>query len=845
MAVTAGANINQYKVISRLGSGGMGEVYLAQDERLGRKVALKLLYEDVAQGEDWVRRFEQEARAASSLNHPNIITIYEVGHAGNSHFISAEFIDGLTLRQCLKHNTITMLEALDIAIQVATALATAHEAGIVHRDIKPENVMLRTDGYVKVLDFGLAKFTENRLKGLSRSDPEAETQSVVNTNPGSVLGTISYMSPEQARGNQVDARSDIFSLGVLLYEMITGRTPFGGSSASEVIVSILQKKPMPLARYSLDVPIEMERIVAKALTKNRDERYQTIRDMLIDLKMLKRGLEMEDELGDQHPEESLSHQLLSSGGTRAGGVLRVSSEQPKISTEHQTVVAQAVSTKELSVSQSASSAEYIVKGIKQHKKFVLGFLAAILAVSAAFYYYYATRPIDSIAVLPFNYTNPEAGAEHLGDDITEQIIYGLSRLSPDLRIVPFNEVLRYKGQQVDPLEAARALGVRAVLIGRVTKNGENVNISAELIDLRDRKILWGDRPSTKFSDLILVSQNIVSSVSRSIGLKLSAEEEKKSEAESLYVKGRNAWNKRTAENIREAIGYFDKALNIDPTYAPAYAGLADCYNMLATYGASAPTEAFPRARNAAERALAIDNNLAEAHAALAYTKFRGDWNWAEAEREFKEAIRLNEKNASAHQWYASFLAAQSRFDEALAETTRTQELDKTSLIINSHFGLIYFFQERYDDAIKSCQKTIELDPTFFVARRYMGLAYAQKGMYKEALEQYKIAVDASRQSPLMRAEQASVLAMKGDTDRAKAELDELKKIIERKERFISSYHIATIYAALDDKTSAFEWLEKAFQERADWMVFLKVEPRFKNLRSDQRFADLLRRMNLR
>ncbi len=853
MAVTAGSNINQYKVISRLGAGGMGEVYLAQDERLGRKVALKLLYTDVAQGADWVRRFEQEARAASSLNHPNIITIYEVGHVGDSHFISTEFIDGLTLRQCLKHNTITMLDALDISIQVATALATAHEAGIVHRDIKPENVMVRADGYVKVLDFGLAKFTENRLKSLGRSDPEAETQSVVNTNPGSVLGTISYMSPEQARGNNVDARSDIFSLGVLLYEMITGRTPFNGTSASEVIVSILQKKPMPLARYSLDVPIEMERIVAKSLSKNRDERYQNIRDMLIDLKMLKRGLEMEDELGDGEPEQNLSRQLLSSGGSR--GVVRVSTEQQKFSAEQQRVSTgqqkvsteqQAVSTKELSVSQSASSAEYIVKGIKEHKKYVLALVAVVLVAFVAFYYYKATRPVDSIAVLPFNYANPEAGAESLGDDITEQIIYSLSRLSPDnLHVVSFNEVLRYKGQQGDPLEAARALNVRAVLIGRVTKSGENVNISVELVDLRNRKTLWGDRSSTKFSDISLATQNIVSSVSRSIGLKLSAEQEKKSEAESLYVKGRNALNKRAADNVREAIGYFDKALNLDPTYAPAYAGLADCYNMLATYGASAPTDAFPRARNAAERALAINPNLADAHAALAYTIFRSDWKWTEAEKEFKEAIRINEKNASAHQWYASFLASQSRFDEALAETTRAQEMDKTSLSIGSHLGLMYFFNERYDDAIKSCQKTVESAPNFFVARRYMGLAYAQKGMYKEALEQYKLAIEGSKNSPLMRAEYASVLAMKGDTDKAEAELEELKQMIERKERYISAYHIATIYAALDDKDSAFDWLNKAVQERADWMVFLKVDPRFKNLRSDQRFADLLRRMNLR
>jgi serine/threonine protein kinase/Flp pilus assembly protein TadD len=835
LAVAAGTNINQYKIISSLGSGGMGEVYLAQDVRLGRKVALKLLYEDVKQGEDWVRRFEQEARATSSLNHPNIITIYEVGQAQGSHFISAEFIDGQTLRQHMKEHTLSLREALDIAIQVATALATAHDAGIIHRDIKPENVMLRADGYVKVVDFGLAKFIEKRLLGLFTSDPDAETQSpdqtqptpqpFVQTNPGAVMGTVSYMSPEQARGLHVDARSDIFSLGILLYEMLTGRLPFEGTTASEVIIAIVQKRPRPMARFSPDVPVEMERIVGKALSKNKEERYQTIKDMLIDLKRLKRGLELEAETEDE-PEQELSRHLLTTGG---GGVARVSGKQQKAPTQEI-----AISTK------TSSSAEYIVKGIKQHKRVALIIIGAIVLGLAAFYYYRTTRPIDSIAVLPFNEVGSELGAEQLGDEITEQLIYSLSKLSPNLRVVPFSDALRYRGQPAQ--EAGRQLNVRTVLTGRVARNGDTVTISTELVDLRDNRVLWGERSSTKFSDLTLASQNIVAAVSDKIGLKLSAEDEKRRKAESLYMRGRNAWNKRTAEAIKEAAGYFHEARKLDPNYAPAYAGLADSYNMLATYGASAPTEDFPKARDAAIAALSIDNNLAEAHAALAYAKFRGEWNWPEAEKEFKEAIRLNPNYASAHQWYASYLSAMGRFDEAIAETRRTQELDKTSLIINSHYGLIYFFAGRFDDAIKACQKTIELDPKFFVARRYLGLSYAQKGMYKEAVEEYEKAIESSRGSPLMRAEYASVLALNGERDKAQAELSKLEA--EKKERYISAYHIATIYVALNDRNRALEWLERAFSERADWMVFLNVEPRFKSLRSDSRFTDLLRRMKL-
>lgn len=828
MGVAAGTSINQYKIISRLGSGGMGEVYLAQDVRLGRKVALKLLYEDVQQGDDWVRRFEQEARATSSLNHPNIITIYEVGQANGSHFISAEFIDGQTLREHLKHNVMTLREALDIAIQVATALATAHQEGIVHRDIKPENVMLRADGYVKVLDFGLAKFIERRLLNLSASDPDAETEAFLKTNPGTVMGTVSYMSPEQARGAHVDARSDIFSLGILLYEMLTGRQPFAGASASEIIISIMQKRPQPMARFSQDVPVEMERIVGKALSKNREERYQTVKDMIIDLKRLKRGLEFEAETNDE-PEQELSRQLLNSGGRSDGSSsVRVSTGQ------------QIAPTVEHVVPPTTSSAEYIFREIKQHKKTVFIVVGVLVAALAAYYYYATTRPIDSIAVLRFDNANAEAATEQLGDEITKKLIYNLLKLSPDLRIVPFNAVLQYKKQQYQ--EAGRDLNVRAVLTGEITKSGDLITISSELVDVRDNKVLWGDTSSTKFSDLTLAPQHIIAGISNSIGLKLSAEEEKKRQAEAFYMKGRNAWNKRTADAIKEASGYFSEALKLNPNYAPARAGLADSYNMLATYGASAPTEAFPKAINEAETALRIDRNLAEAHAALAYAKFRGEWNWPEAEKEFKEAIRLNPNYASAHQWYANYLAAMRRFDEALAETNRTQELDKTSLIINSHFGLIYFFAGRFDDSIAACQKTVVLDPNFFVARRYLGLAYAQKEKYKEALEQYDKALALSKNSSLMKIERASVLALSGDVNRAQSELQELLELA--KQRYISAYHIATIYVALKDRDNAFKWLDTAFTERADWMVFLDVDPRFNSLRSDARFTALLRRMKL-
>ena len=824
MALAAGTNISQYKIIARLGSGGMGEVYLAQDLRLRRKVALKLLFENVTKNEDWVRRFEQEAFAASALNHPNIITIYEIGQMGDSHFISAEFIDGQTLRERLRERTITTGEVLDVAIQVSSALVAAHTAGIIHRDIKPENVMLRPDGYVKVLDFGLAKFTEQRRYGSSPIDKEAETEAMVNTSPGVVMGTVSYMSPEQARGGDVDARTDIFSLGVLLYEMLSGRLPFEGKTPSEIIISIIQKRQQPLARYSPDIPPELERIVGKSLSKGRDDRYQSLKDMLIDLKRLKRQLDLEQELVD-------SPEHISSGQFATGQ-----------SAKTVTTGAQQAAKTQISVQQHPSSAEYIVSGIKRHKKVALIITAVVIMAAVGLTYYLLTRPIDSLAVLPFNNVNSDPSLDQLGDEITEHIINDFSQ-STGLRVMSFNSVQQYKGRQIDPQSVGRELDVRAILVGRIFKRDNSIIVSAELIDTRDKRQIWGMQRPVKFSDLLLVPEEVVASVSDKMGLKLSAEERKKKDAETLYIKGRNAWNKRTADGINEAMGNFNQALELYPNNARAYAGLADCYNMLATYGAKSPKEAFPKAHDAAIKALAIDNHLAEAHAALAYTTFRGDWNWPEAEKEFKQAIQLNDSYASAHQWYANYLAAQGRFDEAIQETRRTQEIDKTSLIINAHFGIVDYLAHRFDDAIRECKKTIELDPSFFVARRYLGLSYAQKGMYKEALDEFEKAIASSGTSPLMRAEYANTLALSGDTKKA---ADELQRLIElSKQKYLSAYHIAAIYVGLKDKDRAFEWLERAFQERADWMAFLKVDPRFDSLHSDPRFLDLLRRMNLK
>jgi serine/threonine protein kinase/tetratricopeptide (TPR) repeat protein len=826
--------ISHYRIVSRLGAGGMGEVYLAEDIRLGRRVALKLLPAQFIKDEDRLRRFEQEARAASALNHPNIITIHEVGVEDGTHFIATEFIEGETLRQRMRRAPVGLGEALDVAIQVANALAAAHQVGIVHRDIKPENIMLRPDGYVKVLDFGIVKLTE-KFSGQRPAESEAAGAAApVLTEANIVMGSPSYMSPEQARGVAVDGRTDIFSLGVIIYEMVAGRRPYEGPTVSDIIVAILERQPPPLAACAPGVSPRLEKVVAKALAKDREARYQTITDMLADLKRQKRRVDFEAGLDESVPPDFHSEPTVP-----------IAARQDS----HATVKELGVPSGQIDTTRATSSAEYIVTEIKQHKLGLITAAGIIMAAAAAFLLMRGGggHPIDSIAVLPFVNETADPNTEYLSDGITESLINNLSQ-SRSLKVMSRNSVFRYKDRDVSPEAAARDLGVHGVLTGRIVQRGDNLTISIELVDARDNTHVWGEQYSRKMSEIISMQEEIARQISEKLQLRLSREDRGRvgkrytdnSEAYQLYLRGRFYWNKRTEESLRKGLDYFNQAIEKDPGYALAYVGVANCYAMLAELEASPPKELYPKVKAAAARALEIDDTLAEAHTSLAAVN-EYEWNWSAAEDQYRRAIELNPNYETAHHWYAAYLTSRLRSDEAMREINLALGLDPLSLIINTSVGRVLFGARQYDKAIEQLKKTLDLDPNFAEARFQIAMAYEQKRMYDDAIREFQKSVELYN-DPAMMAWVARAYAASGrraDAEQALADLMEMSR-----QKYISPYPLATVFAALGDKERALEWLEKVYQERSYYVVWLNVDPVFDAIRSDWRFQDLLRRVGL-
>ena len=796
-----GREIGHYKILSHIGTGGMGDVFLAQDLRLDRCVALKLPPGEFAQDQARLRRFQREARAVSALNHPNILTIHEVGQVDSLNFIAAEFIEGETLRAHIQRGKLEIREAVGIAIQIASALAAAHKAGIIHRDVKPENIMLRDDGIVKVLDFGLAKLTQHQP---SNTDTEAPTLGGLTTDPGTRMGTVNYMSPEQARGLEVDECTDIFSLGVLIYEMITGRRPFDGDTSSDVIAALLTKQSSPMVSHANGVPAELERIVRKCLEKVCENRYRSAEELLNDLEHLRQDIDSGAAVAliQTRQARRWPFQTRPLIGFLILGAL---------------IVAVAIYLREFSGARAGTPPE-----MKS-----------------------PVASVDSIAVLPLLEAGTRPDTDYLSDAFIDGLIRSLSHI-PNLKVIARASVVRYKNQVVDARAVGRDLGVSAVLTGRLVQRGDGLSISVELMDARNDSHLWGARYDRKLTDLLSIQQEISREISEKLHLRLTSEKRDQvanhaedAEAYQLYLKGLSFLERNDEASIQRAREYFQQALGKDPDYALAYTGLADTY-------IDQRNEANARqAKESVMKALEIDGSLGEAHISLASILWHSEWDFAGAEREFRRGIELNPGYASAHHDYSHYLMTIGRVEESLAESKRYLDLDPLSPPGNVHMGWYYLTVRQYEQAIHWEQKALAMDTNFRNARFQLGEAFYHKGMFDEAVDEYLKAGVLSGAPPKLIETLSEAYAKLNITGFLKRWLSEEKQSKARLIPFFPRSHmVAKLYGRLGAKNRAMECIEKAFENRDLVVDALVTEPDFDGLRSDQRFASLLRRVGL-
>ncbi|MEO7674363.1 MAG: protein kinase [Pyrinomonadaceae bacterium] len=846
----AGAIINErYEIVRLLGKGGMGEVYLAADTRINRNVALKVLHSDLVASKEGLRRFAREAQTVSALNHPHIMTIYEFEKtAEETLFIVAEYVDGKTLNEHVIGGNLELGKALDIAIQVSSALSAAHEAGITHRDIKPENIMVRRDGYIKVLDFGLAKLTQPQ-SGSASAGPEDPTQGLHRTKPGAVMGTAAYMSPEQARGLHVDARTDIWSLGVVIYQMLTGHKPFPGETVADIVVSVLEKEPPPLASYVIHLRPELEWIVSKTLSKNVEGRYQTSKELRADLEKIKKRIEYDEDLtrstdpasspvdgtkDDEAGKTTNEQDIPTSGGAAKLTSGDESSPQPSF--------------------WSFPSVDGALRQVQSHKIASFGFAAALFLLVASALYYMSTAPalsrqIDSIAVLPFENLTGNPDLSYASDGLSESLIDRLSQL-PQLRVISRNSSFKFRGADLDLRDVASQLGVRAIVAGSVAQAGDDLIIRVDIVDALDNRHLTGGRYRRKAGDILKIQNEIAQTASEQLRLKLTNSQSKRfvengtenSEAYRYYLSGLVELN--GPQDVRSrALDYFEHAAALDPDFAAAHAEIAWVYWSRAN-GSSDPGELMPKAKASTERALAIDANLAKARVLQAMVN-EYEFDWRGAEEEYRRAIELSPNLDFARNNYAFFLSVMNRQDEALAELEQQRIRDP----INRRLGLlqkgiVLTQARRFDEALSADQEAQSVEPARDIPNFSLAYAYAGKGLYNEAAGYYKKSVtalggDEKYSQPLI-----YLAATYAKIPEKRSEARAILTRIEAMGGYTSPALLAAVYSALDDNDKAMELLEQAYIKRDVLLRFIGTGYEYDGLRSDPQFVDLIKRIGL-
>jgi eukaryotic-like serine/threonine-protein kinase len=820
---TENALFSHYRIISKLGAGGMGEVFLAQDVELERRVALKILPADLAGDDENIRRFIREAKAASALNHPNILTIYEVGRAEGLRFIATEYIHGETLRHRMRHERMPIDLAIETAIQLAAALNAAHTHGIIHRDIKPENIMVRDDGLVKILDFGLAKLHETEPE---KPRPDAVTEIQINTERGIVMGTAQYLSPEQARGKKIDGRSDIWSLGVILYEMLAAIRPFDGETTTDVLAAILKSEPAPIAG---GVPEELDRIIRKALEKDADQRYQTARDLLHDLKDLKHEQAVTRESG--RSELSASETL---------PTIRIQPQQiptlKNVERSGQDIVS------------SAGSGVPDKSPARQRRTLLLlGSLILIAGVLgiATYYTWMAPNKLDSIAVLPFQNGSGDPGLDYLSDGISESIIDRLTLL-PNLKVIARNSSFRFRGQD-DASAAARALGVRAIVTGRVIQRADQLAVRVELVDADDNRQLWSQVFSRSATEAQLIQEEIslgiaerLRSLEPSIGpADVTRRDLVKHRAFEQLLRARFQLRQYTPESTLKAIELYQQAIIEEPAYPEAHAELAYAYRVLSGNAFVDPAEANPKARSAAERALQLDDRVALAHLVLAEIE-RDNWNWAGAEEQYRRTNELNPNLAEAHEAYALYLSVLGRHDDAIKEIRRAAELDPLRLHTKVTLGAAYYNARRYHEATDALQAALALEPSSPVAYAWLGIVQAAQGSYGRATASYRRAIELGDNTTSTRAYYGYALARDGQPGEAREIVEQLRSGVE----FVSPVSLALAYTGVGNHSAALDSLDAAYRSRDPQLQYLNVEPHFDPLRDEPRFQRLVSQVGL-